>query len=328
MPAQLSERPTAATEEAAPPWPAWPPTAAEHRDQSAGPPPPPERPAADGTGGRRWSWPRRLSTAVVALAIALTGGMAGAYTATRLDDVRVVTTPAAATVATTGAVKASTSLTSRRSRAAWCRSPCRAPAGEVGGSCPRRADPDQQPHVAGAGQNGRIQIQLSDGRRRARPSQDPATTWPCSGPTVLTAATFGDSNALEWRHRADRRPPRLEGSVTGIAAHCTVAPISATASRGAITDAIRPSASTPAPGGPIVNTAGQASHSPRQLGQDAGASGSASPSPASRQGFGVPLTGERALATSSTTADDTPPGPPDHLDRRAGVPASPSRRYS
>ena len=95
MPAQLSERPTAATEETAPPWPAWPPTAAEHRDQGSGPPPPPDRPAADGTGGRRWSWPRRLSTAVVALAIALTGGMAGAYTATRLDDDRVVTTPAA-----------------------------------------------------------------------------------------------------------------------------------------------------------------------------------------------------------------------------------------
>ena len=107
MPAQLSERPTAATEEAAPPWPTWPPTAAEHRDQGAGPPPPPDRPAADGTGGRRWSWPRRLSTAMVALAIALTGGMAGAYTATRLDDDRVVTTPAAATVATTGAVNAS-----------------------------------------------------------------------------------------------------------------------------------------------------------------------------------------------------------------------------
>jgi S1-C subfamily serine protease len=231
VPAQLSERPTAATEEAAPTWPTWPPTAAEHRDQGEGPPPPPERPAADGTGGRRWSWPRRLSTA--------------------------------------------------------------------------------------AGQNGRIQIQLSDGSTASAavvgtsPGSDLAVLR-ADGVSGLTAATFGDSDALEAGDTvlAVGSPLGLEGSVTaGIvsALHRRV-DLGDGQSGAAITDAIQ----TDAPinpgnsGGPIVNTAGEVVGiltANASLGQDAGSIG---------VGFAIPsqqvarvvrqLTGDtQALATSSTT---------------------------
>ena len=323
MPAQLSERPTAATEETAPPWPTWPPTAAEHRDQGAGPPPPPDRPAADGTGGRRWSWPRRLSTAVVALAIALTGGMAGAYTATRLDDDRVVTTPAAATVATTGAVNASTSLADVAAAVepSVVSITVQGTGGEVEGSGVVLSSDGliltNNHVVAGAGQNGRIQIQLSDGSTASAavvgtsPGSDLAVLR-ADGVSGLTAATFGDSDALEVGDTvlAVGSPLGLEGSVTaGIVSglHRRV-DLGDGQSGAAITDAIQ----TDAPinpgnsGGPIVNTAGEVVGiltANASLGQDAGSIG---------VGFAIPsqqvaqvvskLTGDtQVLATSSAT---------------------------
>jgi hypothetical protein len=65
VPAQLSERPTAATEVTAPPWPAWPPTAAEQLGHGAAPPPPPERPATDGSIGVGFAIPSQRVAQVV-----------------------------------------------------------------------------------------------------------------------------------------------------------------------------------------------------------------------------------------------------------------------
>ena len=67
MPAQLSERPTAATEVTAPPWPAWPPTAAVNAstslaDVAAAVEPSVVSITVQGTGGeveaQEWSCPR------------------------------------------------------------------------------------------------------------------------------------------------------------------------------------------------------------------------------------------------------------------------------
>jgi len=301
VPAQLSERPTAATEVTAPP-------------------PPPERPAADGTGGRRWSWPRRLSAAVVALVLALTGGVAGAYTATRLDDDHVATTPAAAT---TGVVNVSTSLADVAAAVepSVVSITVQGTDGEVEGSGVVLSSDGliltNNHVVADAGQGGRIQVQLSDGSTATAevvgtsPGSDLAVLR-ADGVSGLTPATFGDSDALEVGDTvlAVGSPLGLEGSVTaGIvsALHRRV-DLGDGQSGAAISDAIQ----TDAPinpgnsGGPIVNTAGEVVGiltANASLGQDAGSIG---------VGFAIPsqqvaqvvskLTGDtQVLATSSAT---------------------------
>jgi len=301
VPAQLSERPTAATEVTAPP-------------------PPPERPAADGTGGRRWSWPRRLSAAVVALVLALTGGVAGAYTATRLDDDHVATTPAAAT---TGVVNVSTSLADVAAAVepSVVSITVQGTDGEVEGSGVVLSSDGliltNNHVVADAGQGGRIQVQLSDGSTATAevvgtsPGSDLAVLR-ADGVSGLTPATFGDSDSLEVGDTvlAVGSPLGLEGSVTaGIvsALHRRV-DLGDGQSGAAISDAIQ----TDAPinpgnsGGPIVNTAGEVVGiltANASLGQDAGSIG---------VGFAIPsqqvaqvvskLTGDtQVLATSSAT---------------------------
>jgi putative serine protease PepD len=323
VPAQLWERPTAATEVTAPPWPAWPPTAAEQLGHGTAPPPPPDRPAADGTGGRRRSWPRRLSAAVVALVLALTGGVAGAYTATRLDGDHMLTTPAAATVAATGAVNASTSLADVAAEVepSVVSITVQATGGEVEGSGVVLSSDGliltNNHVVADAGQGGRIQVQLSDGSTATAvvvgtsPGSDLAVLR-AGGVSGLTAATFGDSDALEVGDTvlAVGSPLGLEGSVTaGIvsALHRRV-DLGDGQSAAAISDAIQ----TDAPinpgnsGGPIVNTAGDVVGiltANASLGQDAGSIGVGFAIPSQRVAQVVAqLTGDtQVIATSSAT---------------------------
>jgi len=301
VPAQLSERPTAATEVTAPP-------------------PPPERPAADGTSGRRWSWPRRLSAAVVALVLALTGGVAGAYTATRLDDDHVATTPAAAT---TGVVNVSTSLADVAAAVepSVVSITVQGTDGEVEGSGVVLSSDGliltNNHLVADAGQGGRIQVQLSDGSTATAvvtgtsPGSDLAVLR-ADGVSGLTAATFGDSDALEVGDTvlAVGSPLGLEGSVTaGIvsALHRRV-DLGDGQSGAAISDAIQ----TDAPinpgnsGGPIVNTAGEVVGiltANASLGQDAGSIGVGFAIPSQRVAQVVgQLTGDtQVLATGSAT---------------------------
>ena len=302
MPAQLSERPTAATEVTAPP-------------------PPPERPAADGTGGRRWR--RRLSATVVALVLALTGGVAGAYTATRLDDDHVVTTPAAATAAATGVVNVSTSLADVAAAVepSVVSITVQGTDGEVVGSGVVLSSDGliltNNHVVADAGQGGRIQVQLSDGSTATAvvtgtsPGSDLAVLR-ADGVSGLTAATFGDSDALEVGDTvlAVGSPLGLEGSVTaGIvsALHRRV-DLGDGQSGAGISDAIQ----TDAPinpgnsGGPIVNTAGEVVGiltANASLGQDAGSIGVGFAIPSQRVAQVVgQLTGDiQVLATGSAT---------------------------
>jgi S1-C subfamily serine protease len=123
VPAQLSERPTAATEVTAPPWPAWPPTAAEQLGHGAAPPHP-------GTPRRRRH--RRPALVLSSDGLILTNNHV----------------------------------------------------------------------VADAGQGGRVQVQLSGGSTATAvvvgtsPGSDLAVLR-ADGASGLTAATFGDSDALE-----------------------------------------------------------------------------------------------------------------------------------
>jgi putative serine protease PepD len=235
----------------------------------------------------------------------------------------VVTTPAAATAAATGVVNVSTSLADVAAAVepSVVSITVQGTGAEVEGSGVVLSSDGliltNNHVVADAGQGGRIQVQLSDGSTATAevvgtsPGSDLAVLR-ADGVSGLTAATFGDSDALEVGDTvlAVGSPLGLEGSVTaGIvsALHRRV-DLGDGQSGAAISDAIQ----TDAPinpgnsGGPIVNTAGEVVGiltANASLGQDAGSIG---------VGFAIPsqqvaqvvrqLTGDtQVLATSSAT---------------------------
>ena len=71
-------------------------------DPAWGAPPPPAGGGRAGGVGRR-RWPRRFAAGAAALGLALTSGVAGAYTATRLDDQPAVVASATASTASSSA---------------------------------------------------------------------------------------------------------------------------------------------------------------------------------------------------------------------------------
>ena len=287
MPAHLFDARAPATPVLDPPRQAWQPRIGE-----PGPPVPPDRAAGGGAGGR-WSWPRRLTAAALALGLALASGAAGAYAAVGLEDDRA----AVASTAVTAASGGTTSETSLAGVAA-------AVAPSVVAITVRTAG--QQVEGSGvivdaggrivtnnhvveeAAQGGRITVEFSDGTTATASvvATDPSTDLAviqAEGVSGLQAATFGDSDALQVGDTvlAIGSPLGLEGSVTaGIvsALHRSFEVDASGQSGVTISNAIQ----TDAPinpgnsGGPLVNAAGEVVGiltANASVGQDAGSIG-------------------------------------------------------
>jgi putative serine protease PepD len=268
MPAQLLQPPPGPTAPAIdPPRPAWQPL------QGAAPPPPPDRAAGDGGAGGRWGWPRRLAAGLLALALALASGAAGAYAVTSLDDPTIT-----ASTPVTAASGGSTGETSLAAVAAAVEPSVVSITVQTAGQQVEGSGVvigsdglilTNNHVVEDAGQGGRITVEFSDGSTATASvaATDPSTdlaVLQAEGVSGLQAATFGDSDALQVGDTvlAIGSPLGLEGSVTaGIvsALHRTFE-VDADGQAGTtISDAIQ----TDAPinpgnsGGPLVNSAGE-----------------------------------------------------------------------
>jgi putative serine protease PepD len=236
------------------------------------PPPDPAPPASagSGAGGGRRGWRRRLVTVVAIASLGIGSGLAGGYAATGLED------QPAATVATTPVTTGTTGTAASGSLAAVAAAVAPSvvsitvrSAGEQVEGSGVVLDSDglivTNAHVvAGAGQGGRITVDLSDGRTVAATvvGTDQATdlaVLQAQGVSGLKAATFSDSDTLEVGDTvlAVGNSLGLEGSVT--AGIVSALHRSLTTDGGSLGDAIQTDASiNPGnSGGPLVNSAGK-----------------------------------------------------------------------
>jgi putative serine protease PepD len=266
MPTQTLDHPPG-TAPAPPPPPAWPPVT--QADPGSTPPTPPSGPGGDaGAGGRR-GWRRKLVTGVAIVALGLGSGVAGGYAARGLEDgaaATAVTTP----VSTQAAPASSLASVAAAVTPSVVSIVVQSAGQEVEGSgVVLSADGlivTNNHVVEDAARGGRITVQLSDGRTVAATvvGTDPATdlaVLQAQGVSVLKAATFGDSDALEVGDTvlAVGNPLGLDDSVTAGIVSALHRSVGLDGSGGSLGDAIQTDASiNPGnSGGPLVNAAGQ-----------------------------------------------------------------------